>query len=100
MAVVAVIDQDKFDLRNEFGVSFDEYVECDNIYRLASTIHLSYEVSNGNLIRNSNMMSWLLPGEQDPASNFYDLFPKLKPKDGEPILANEMMLPDHWEAAI
>lgn len=90
-----MIKQEKYDLRNEFGVSYDEY-RNDN---LTHTLHYTYEASGERQLRNAILMTWLQAGELDPSHDFYTIFPRLRPRDDEPVLSEEMLLWGNWEAA-
>ena len=88
------IIQEKFDLRREWGVSFDEIINDT----LAFTIHCSRgpdEDEAENLL-----ITWIAAKDDRRYDELYRVMPVLKPADPEElIVSDQYTLWSNWEAA-
>jgi len=86
------IIQEKFDLRREWGVSFDETINDV----LAFTIHCSRGPDEAENL----LMTWIAAKDDHRYDTLYKAMPGLKPVDPEELMiADQYTLWSNWEAA-
>lgn len=90
-----MICAEKIQLKNEYGISYDEFDEDILVY----TLHLVMtRIQNNQWQREHNLLFWLAPGE-DPWKDEPALAAMFGPADLEDqSIDSQWQVPSHWEA--